>query len=147
MGVHCRRPTVGNDVMLRQQEPVFLRGKPQNAGADERPAPKVERTGNLGTEDGNGCESYCLIYRVAAIGSAEDCAIRICDKGLEPLQAALVYWGGRFFLENLSMTTNVTVNDRKLSSRELIPLSFGDRIRIARLDMQFIERCQLFVDS
>ena len=106
----------------------------------------LERTGNLGADDENGCESYCLIYRVAAIGSAEDCAIRVCDKGLEPLHAALVYWGGRFFLENLSTATDVTVNDRKLSGRELIPLSFGDHIRIARLDMQFTQRSQLFVD-
>ena len=106
----------------------------------------LERAGNLGAEDENGSESYCLIYRAAVLGSAEDCAIRIGDKGLEPLQAALVYWGGQFFLENLSTTTEVLVNERKLSGRELIPLNWGDRIRMARLDLQFVQRSQLFVD-
>jgi hypothetical protein len=106
----------------------------------------LERAGNLDAEDRNGCESYCLIYRAAVIGSAEDCAIRAFDKGLEPIHAALVYWAGRFFLENLSAPANVTVNDRALSGRELIPLSLGDHIRIARLEMQFVQRSQLFVD-
>ena len=106
----------------------------------------LERTGNLDVDDENGSESYCLIYRVVTIGSAEDCVIHIRDKKLEPLHAALVYWGGRFFLENLSTQADVAVNDRILSGRELIPLTIGDRIRIARLEMEFVQRSQLFVD-
>ncbi len=116
------------------------------AGSAGPAALLLERIGNLDADDRNGCESYCLIYRAATIGCGEDCAIRISNKGLEPLHAALLHWGDRFFLENLSLRTDVAVNDRMLGNRELIPLSLGDCIRIARLEIQFDPRSQLYVD-
>jgi predicted component of type VI protein secretion system len=105
----------------------------------------LERIGNLGEDDKNGYESYCLIYRMATVGSASSCSIRIIDKGLEPIHAGILYLGRRFYLENLSKLTDV-VNDRTLSKGELMPLSFGDRIRIARLDMRILQRSQIFID-
>ncbi|MCU0917325.1 MAG: FHA domain-containing protein [Planctomycetes bacterium] len=143
MGGHLPQPCGGyNDAMGDAPGEMWELADPAGPAAL-----LLERAGNLGADDENGCESYCLVYRVAVIGCGEDCAIRICDRGLEPLQAALVHWGGRFFLENLAPAAEVKVNDRKLAGRELIPLSFGDRIQIARLDMQFVQRCQLFVDG
>jgi pSer/pThr/pTyr-binding forkhead associated (FHA) protein len=107
----------------------------------------LERLNNLGIVDKNGFEKYCLIYRVAAIGSVSYCSINFADKGLEPLHAAISYLGQRYYLENLSNLTDVLVNDTTLSKNELMPLSFGDRIRIARLDMIFLQKAQLFIDA
>jgi pSer/pThr/pTyr-binding forkhead associated (FHA) protein len=106
----------------------------------------LERVGNLGIGDKNGCESYCLLCRIATIGSKPHCSISFADKGLEPIHAAIMYLGQRFYLENVSDLTDVVVNDTTLSKNELIPLSFGDRIRIARLEMRFSERAQLYLD-
>lgn len=107
----------------------------------------LERLNNLGVVDKNGFEKYCLIYRVATIGSVSHCSINFADKGLEPLHAAILYLGQRYYLENLSNLTDVLVNDTTLSKNELMPLSFGDRIRIARLDMIFLQKAQLFIDA
>ncbi|MFC1604323.1 FHA domain-containing protein [Planctomycetota bacterium] len=105
------------------------------------------RLNNLGIDGKNGSESYCLIYRVATLGSDPHCSISFADKGLEPMHAAILYLGRRFYLENVSDLTDVVVNETTLSKNELIPLSFGDRIRIARLDMKFLQRLQLFIDA
>ncbi len=107
----------------------------------------LERLNNLGANDKNGFEKYCLVYRIATIGSAPHCSIGFVDKGLEPIHAAILYLGRRFYLENLSDLTGVVVNDTMLSNNELVPLSFGDRIRIARLDMKFQQWSQLFIDT
>jgi len=107
----------------------------------------LKRLNNLGADDENGCESYCLVYRIATVGSRPHCSISFADKGLEPVHAAILYLADRFYLENLSELTDVVVNDVTLSKNQLTPLSFGDRIRIARLDMKFLQRAQLFVDS
>ena len=115
----------------------------ERAGVD---AVMLERLGNLDPDDTNGCEAYCLIYRLVTIGSGQGCALRVTDKGLEPEHAAIVYLCDRFYLENRSDLTDVIVNDRTLSKSELMPLSFGDRIHVGRLEMEFAQRSQLFVD-
>ena len=107
----------------------------------------LQRLNNLGPSDENGSESYCVIYRIATVGSASNCSISIEDKGLEPTHAAILYLGKRFFLENLSELTDVAVNGKTLSKSQLMPLSFGDGIRIARLDMKFQQRSQLFIEG
>jgi predicted component of type VI protein secretion system len=107
----------------------------------------LERISNLGANDKNGLEKYCLIYRMATIGSASHCSMSFSDKGLEPLHAAILYVSQRFYLENLSDLTDVVVNETALSKNELKPLSFGDRIRIARLDMRFLQKAQLFINT
>ena len=107
----------------------------------------LERANNLGANDKNGFEKYCLVYRIATIGSASHCSISFADKGLEPLHGAILYHGQRFYLENLSDLTDVAINETTLSKNELEPLSFGDRIRIARLDMRFLQKEQLFIDT
>jgi len=107
----------------------------------------LERINNLGIDDWNGSESYCLIYRMATVGSGNNCSIQFADKGLESVHAAILYLADRFYLENLTDLTDVTVNDTTISKNELMPLSFGDRIRIARLDMKFLQKYQLFIDS
>ncbi|MBN2590035.1 MAG: FHA domain-containing protein [Sedimentisphaerales bacterium] len=107
----------------------------------------LKRLNNLGADDNNGLESYCNIYRIATIGSKPHCAISFADKGLEPIHAAILYLGNRFYLENLSDLTDVVINDTTLSKNEIIPLCFGDRIRIARLDMKFQQKSQLYIDS
>jgi len=107
----------------------------------------LERVSNLGADDKNGCEKYCLAYRIATIGSVPRCSLSFADKGLEPMHAAILYLGRRFYLENLSDLTDVVVNDTTLSKDELIPLSFGDHIRIARLDMRFQQQSQLFIST
>jgi pSer/pThr/pTyr-binding forkhead associated (FHA) protein len=107
----------------------------------------LARLNNLGADDKHGCESYCLVYRIATIGSAPQSSISCTDKGLEPVHAAILHLGRRFYLENVSDLTDVVVNDTTLSKNELTPLSFGDRIRIARLDMKFLQKAQLFIDS
>jgi len=106
-----------------------------------------ERVNNLDAQDENGREFYCLVYRIATIGARPSCSIRFEDKGLEPLHAAILYLGNRFYLENLSKYTDVFVNNQTLSRNELIPLSFGDKIRIAQLDVQFLQKFQLFLNS
>ena len=106
----------------------------------------LTRLNNLGAQDENGCESYCLLYRAATIGSTSDCSISFSDKGLEPLHAAVLYFARRFYLENRSDLTDVVINDTTLSRGQLMPLSFGDDIRIARLRLKFVQRSQLFVD-
>lgn len=107
----------------------------------------LTRTGNLGPDDENGRESYCLVYRLATIGSDKDCALCIDEKGVEPVHAAVVYLRDRFYMKSLAEIANVIVNDRTLSRNELIPLSFGDRVRIGHLEMRFAPRSQLFVDG
>ncbi|MBN1506067.1 MAG: FHA domain-containing protein [Sedimentisphaerales bacterium] len=107
----------------------------------------LTRLGNLGPDDENGRECYCLVYRLATIGSDKDCVLCLTESGLEPVHAAVVYLRDRFYLENLSEPSTVTVNDRMLLQHELMPLSFGDRIRIARLEMEFAQRSQLLLGS
>jgi hypothetical protein len=103
----------------------------------------LRRCDNLGQEDTNGFERYCLIYRWATLGSDGQCSICISDKGLEPIHAALVYLNSRFYLENLSDHSSVFVNDTVLAKGELIPLSFGDSLRIERLEMEFAQAQQI----
>lgn len=106
----------------------------------------LRRMNNLGIEDLNGCESYCVVYRLATIGSGDDDAIRFLDKGLKPCHAALVYLKGCFHLENLCGAMNIGVNGESLCKGKLMPLSFGDRIQIAGLDMEFRRKYQLYID-
>ncbi len=107
----------------------------------------LRRINNLGTEDSNGCESYCVVYRIATIGSNDGDALCFLDKGLEPCHAALVYLKGCFHLENLCGMMNVRINGQSLGRGELMPLSFGDRIQMAGLDMEFCRKRQLYIDS
>ena len=107
----------------------------------------LRRINNLGCEDSNGCENYCVVYRVATIGSHDDNAICFTDQGLRPCHAALVYLKGCFHLENLCGVMNVKVNNHSLSRGKLMPLRFGDRIQIADLDMTFHRKHQLYIDS
>lgn len=106
----------------------------------------LDRVGNLGREDETGCERYCLLYRLATIGSDRDCTWHVNDKGLEPLHAAIVYLRDRFYLDNVSGRTDVSVNGRTLLKNELIPLTFGDHIHLGHLEMEFATRSHLFVD-
>jgi len=106
----------------------------------------LERLNNLGVNDKDGCESYCLIYRIATIGSKPDCSLSFADRGLEPVHAAILYLADGFYLENLTELTNVFVNDFTLSKNELIPLSFDDRIRIDRMELRFQQKSQLFIE-
>lgn len=105
------------------------------------------RLNNLGKDDKNGFESYCLVYRLATLGSDPHCSITFADKGLEPTHAVILYLGQRFYLENVSDLTDVVINETTLSKNELIPLNFGDRIRIARLDLKFQQCFQLFLST
>jgi len=106
----------------------------------------LRRTINLGIRDSNGCESYCVVYRAATIGSSEDDAFCFSDKGLQPCHAAVVYLKGCFHLQNLCGVTNVMINGESLNRGQLVPLSFGDRLRIAELDMEFCRKHQLYID-
>jgi hypothetical protein len=110
------------------------------AGKAEVDSVTLTRLGNLGPKDENGCEMYCLVYRLATIGSARSCALRVTDRGLQPVHAAIAYLDNVFYLENLSNLTDVLVNERTLSRNELIPLNFGDRIHISRLEME-VRKC------
>jgi len=101
---------------------------------------------NLDQNDEKGTENYCLVYRIATIGSDSHASIAFDDRGLEELHAAILYFNQRFYLENLCNLADVFVGDNTVSKNELIPLSFGDRIRIARLDMKFLQKSQLFID-
>jgi serine/threonine protein kinase len=117
------------------------------ASSSDMNALVLRRINNLGIEDSNGCESYCVVYRIATIGSNDDDALRFLDKELEPSHAALVYVKGSFHLENLCGTRDVKINGQSLSRGELIPLSFGDSIQIAGLDMKFRRKHQIYIDS
>jgi hypothetical protein len=46
-------------------------------------------------------------------------------------------------LENLTDRSSVFVNDTVLAKGELIPLSFGDSLRIERLEMEFAQAQQI----
>ncbi|NLW83470.1 MAG: FHA domain-containing protein [Phycisphaerae bacterium] len=81
------------------------------------------------------------------MGSAPECSLYFEDRGLEPVHAGIFYMNGRFNLDNLTDLTDVFVNDVTLSKNELMPLSFGDHILIARLRLQFEQRYQLFVNA
>ena len=118
----------------------------QTAVAAKMNALILQRMSNLGPDDANGTESYILLYSLARLGCDRLCALCFPDKGLEPRHAAILYLNDRFYLENLTDLSDVVVNRRSLSKGELIPLSFGDRIRIARIEMQFVQRAQMFVD-
>ncbi len=117
------------------------------ASASDTNALVLRRMTNLGIEDPNGCESYCLVYRIATIGAAEDNALRFLDQRLKPCHAAFVHLKGYFYLENLCGVMNVKINGQSLSRGKLMPLSFGDRIQIAGLDMEFRRKHQLYIDS
>jgi len=107
----------------------------------------LSRLENLSLNDENGTESYCLVYRIVTIGSESHASIAFDDKGLEEWHAAILYFNQRFYLENLCDLADVFVGDRTVSKAELIPLSFGDRIRIARLDIKFLQWSHLYVDT
>jgi len=107
----------------------------------------LERVNNLSVDDKNGFEKYCLVYCIATIGSAPHCSVSFANKGLELIHAAILYFGRRFYLENLSDLTDVVVNETTLSRNEMVPLSFGDNIRVARLNMTFVQKSQLFVGT
>ena len=109
-------------------------------------AVRLRRLNNLDAKDANGEEGYVLLYRAATIGSAPECLLRFEDKELEPVHAAIVYMNGRFYLEHLTSLTDVFVNTITISKNELMPLSFGDQLLIARLRLQFEQRYQLFVN-
>ena len=107
----------------------------------------LRRLNNLGSKDPNGCESYCIVYQIATIGSSENNAICFSEKGLKPCHAALVYLKDCFYLENLCHVMNVKINGQSLSRGKLMPLSFGDSIQIAGLEMEFCRKRQLYIDS
>jgi hypothetical protein len=107
----------------------------------------LTRQGNLNPDDTRGSDRYCLVYRLASLGSGQGSSICIPDKGLEAMHVVFVYINSRFYLENITDLTNVTVNETALSKNELMPLSFGDRIRIARLDLEFCQKKQLYIGN
>jgi hypothetical protein len=117
------------------------------ASASDTNALVLRRITNLGVEDPHGCESYYVVYRIATIGSGEDDALGFLDQDLKPCHAAIVHFEGCFYLENLCGTMDVKINGQSLSRDKLLPLSFGDRIQIAGLDMEFRRKHQLYIDS
>ena len=106
----------------------------------------LRRINNLGIRDSNGCECYCVVYRIATIGSNDDNAFCFSDRGLKPYHAAVVYLKGCFYLESLCDVKNVMINGQLLNRGKLMPLSFGDRIQVAELDMEFCHKHQLYLD-
>jgi len=116
------------------------------AGAAGVHAVVLERQNNLGPRDSWGFESYCLVYRLATVGSGRDCAIQIKDQGLEPAHVGILYVAGRFYLENLCGQADVSVAGIKVDRSQWTGLRFGDRIRIGRVEMDFVEKQQLFLD-
>lgn len=128
-------------LMNPEAEPLW-----DNAFNPHLNAIRLRRFNNLGQDDSHGKEGYVLVYRVATLGASPDCALCFEDKGLEPVHAGFVYMNGRFYLENLTELTDVFVNEVMMSKNELMPLSFGDQILIARVRLQFEQRYQLFVN-
>jgi hypothetical protein len=116
------------------------------AGAAGVDAVVLERLNNLGPKDPMGFESYCLVYRLATVGSGQHCAIRVKDQGLEPAHAAILYGAGRFYLQNLCGQADVRVADAAVEQGRWVGLRFGDRITIGRLQVDFMEKEQLFLD-
>jgi serine/threonine protein kinase len=116
------------------------------ASASDINALVLRRINNLGNEDANGCEHYCVVYRMATIGSSDGDALCFSDKGLEPCHAALLYVKDRFYLVNLCSGMNVKINGQPLGKGRVTPLNFGDRIQIAELDMEFRRKHQLYID-
>ena len=134
-------------------------GAPYGGGAWEAPGPLwdtagaagvdavvLERLNNLGPKDPMGFESYCLVYRLATVGSGQYCAIRMKNQGLEPAHAAILYGAGRFYLQNLCGQADVRVADVEVDPGRWVGLGFGDRITIGRLQADFTEKEQLFLD-
>jgi serine/threonine protein kinase len=115
------------------------------ASASDTNALILNRMNNLGFGDPNGCERYCIVYRMVTIGSGKDDALRFLDQGLKSCHAALVHLKGRFYLDNLCGAMDVKVDGQPLSRGKLMPLSFGDHIQIAGLDMEFHRKYQLYV--
>jgi hypothetical protein len=117
------------------------------ASASDTNALALRRITNLGVDDPNGCESYYVVYRIATVGSGEGDVLRFLDLDLEPCHAAIVHFEGCFYLENLCGVMDVKINGQPLSRGKLMPLSFGDRIQAAGLDMEFRRKHQLYIDS
>jgi pSer/pThr/pTyr-binding forkhead associated (FHA) protein len=138
-----------NDRMARagyDQLPEFAPEEMWMTAAEARiNALSLRRHRNLGHEDKHGQESYCLVYRLATLGADPHCAICVPDQGLEKIHAGLLFFNSRFYLENVSGLTDVSVNDQPLNRHELIPLRWGDRLQIKRLQMEFKEAGQLYL--
>lgn len=117
------------------------------ASTSDTNALTLQRMTNLGIDDPNGCESYCVVYRIATIGSGEDNALRFLDYGLKPCHAAILHFEGCFFLENLCGVMDVKIDGQFLHKDQLMPLSFGDHIQIAGLEIEFSRKHQLYIDS
>lgn len=105
----------------------------------------VQRYHNLGPRDPHGFETYCLLYRAVTLGNDINNALCFTGRGLASCHAALIYLGDRFYLENRSPENDVLVNRQTLAPGQLLPLRFGDRIQLAKLQLNFVEKQQLYL--
>ena len=93
----------------------------------------------------NEREDYILIYRLGLIGADKDCTMQFTNHGLESIHAGIVHLNNQFYLESFSRQKNVSINDTILSQGQLMALSYGDIIQIAKLKMKFSAIRQLHI--
>lgn len=85
---------------------------------------RVERVDNFPDE------TYVLVYAGFSLGGSSVSGIPVEGAGLSPRHLLFLYLGDGFYVENIS-GTSVDLNGRLLPEGEIVPLSFGDRIRAA----------------
>ncbi|NQV26505.1 MAG: FHA domain-containing protein [Rhodopirellula sp.] len=104
-------------------------------------AVRLNRAENLA-----GIESYVLIYGPALIGSSSAaCPITLNSTYAEP-PARILYMGRVFWLERLSETVAVSVNEQEVACRSLVPLSPGMSLQFGDEEVVFNHAEQMFLD-
>ena len=102
---------------------------------------RFDRINNL-----EGEESYALLLRELLIGGAPNrCGVQLKDSG-PAAQAKLLHMDRSFWLEVLSDTDRVSVDDEPLAPKTLVPLVPGMTIQFGTETVRFDRPTQLYLD-
>jgi transcriptional regulator with GAF, ATPase, and Fis domain len=81
--------------------------------------------------------AYTLSGRIATIGSAPSCPIRLSDKSLPGVAAHVMYKAGRYVLSRISTDVKILINHAPMSGDAA--LSHGDTVTIGKTRFDFSE--------
>ena len=78
-----------------------------------------------------------MLQKETIIGSDEKCGIQLSGKAIMKRHARLLYHEGTFFVESIGAKCPVFVEGEKVREKELVPLTYGTRLRIGDADLTF----------
>jgi hypothetical protein len=75
---------------------------------------------------------YCWLVSEATLGNGADCVIHLHGEHVAHRHARLLFWQGRYYLENLLSAPHLAVDDRPVEPYEIVVLGETHRLRFGQ---------------